>query len=311
MRESIRSLSAVIIACAAVSLAAGTIMSQDNPVRNGKDNPDTSFVICEGFSSLTFPPAGWVTTGQGAPFWARNVVSGYGLGTGSADFNMYAAPNGMVGSLVTPVFAPATANDYLAFDIAYCQSSSYIYDSLFILTSTDGGYSYSLLVMLSESQMATADSTCTHPFTPTASQWGRRTYLLPTGTNRISFDGHSGFNDHLYLDSICIVNPIGIRNINSEVPEQFYLYQNYPNPFNPVTIIRFQIPDSRLTTLKIYDIRGREVATLVNEKLNPGTHIVEWNASNLPSGVYFYTINASQIGDTRQFSSSRKMLLIK
>ena len=105
-------------------------------------------------------------------------------------------------------------------------------------------------------------------------------------------------------------NPIGIININSEIPKEFSLSQNYPNPFNPVTKIKFDVPSNvkRETSnmkLIIYGVLGREVATLVNEQLKPGTYEVEWDASNFPSGVYYYKLTA---GD---FVSTRKMVLLK
>lgn len=85
----------------------------------------------------------------------------------------------------------------------------------------------------------------------------------------------------------------------------FELKQNYPNPFNPRTVIRFSLPVVSFSSLKIFDIAGREVATLVNEKLSPGTYSVEWNASEYPSGVYFYRLVS---GD---FVETKRMLMIK
>ncbi len=98
---------------------------------------------------------------------------------------------------------------------------------------------------------------------------------------------------------------IGISPISTEIPQEFSLQQNYPNPFNPNTIIRFNIKDSRLITLKLFDILGGEIATLVNEQLIPGTYEVSWNASNFPSGIYFYRLTAGKYID------SKKMVLIK
>ncbi len=103
--------------------------------------------------------------------------------------------------------------------------------------------------------------------------------------------------------------PIGIKPISSEVPASFSLSQNYPNPFNPVTKIKFDIPPSKgargMTSLIVYDALGREIAILVNEQLYPGTYEVEWDASNYPSGVYFYKLTA---GD---YTETKKMVLIK
>jgi len=83
--------------------------------------------------------------------------------------------------------------------------------------------------------------------------------------------------------------PIGITQNGKLIPETFCLYQNYPNPFNPSTKIKFDIPTvgtRHAVSLRIYDILGREIATLVNGQLNAGTYEIEWNASNYPSGVY-------------------------
>ncbi len=88
-------------------------------------------------------------------------------------------------------------------------------------------------------------------------------------------------------------------------PTSYELQQNYPNPFNPSTHIQFSIVDARTVTLKIYDILGREVATLVNERMNPGVYTVTWNASRLSSGIYFARIEA---GD---FTAVRKIVLMK
>jgi hypothetical protein len=105
----------------------------------------------------------------------------------------------------------------------------------------------------------------------------------------------------------------GVKKIGTTIPDIFSLSQNYPNPFNPSTKIKFSIPLSRgvtegrgvLTSLKIYDILSREVATLVNEPLQPCTYEVEWDASNFASGIYFYKLEAGT------FSQTNKMVLMK
>ena len=99
--------------------------------------------------------------------------------------------------------------------------------------------------------------------------------------------------------------PIGIRNTNAIIPDYFSLSQNYPNPFNPTTNIKYQITQNKLVTLKIFDILGKEIATLINEKQSPGTYEVNWDASAFPSGVYFYKLT------TGDFTETKKMLLIK
>ncbi len=104
----------------------------------------------------------------------------------------------------------------------------------------------------------------------------------------------------------------GIKPVSNEVPAEYMLEQNYPNPFNPVTSIKFKVasvghPDlsGQTVTLKVFDLLGKEVATLVNEKLQPGTYEVTFDAGNLPSGVYFYKL------ETEVFTDTKKMLMIK
>jgi len=89
------------------------------------------------------------------------------------------------------------------------------------------------------------------------------------------------------------------------MPAAFNLYQNYPNPFNPSTHIRFSVQGSALTSLKVYDILGREVATLVNEVKQPGRYEVTWNATGYASGVYFYRLKAGS------FVQTKRMLLLR
>jgi len=100
-------------------------------------------------------------------------------------------------------------------------------------------------------------------------------------------------------------NTTGIENINSEVPDEFKLNQNYPNPFNPTTTIKYQIPELSFVTLKVYDVLGNEIETLVNEEKPAGSYEVTWYAEGLPSGVFFYQLRAGE------FVQTKKMLLLK
>jgi hypothetical protein len=89
------------------------------------------------------------------------------------------------------------------------------------------------------------------------------------------------------------------------IPKKYSLSQNYPNPFNPSTTIKYAIASSSYVTIKVFDILGNEVASLVNEKKPIGNYTVNFNASNLSSGVYLYQIRAGS------FISTKKMLLLK
>jgi len=117
----------------------------------------------------------------------------------------------------------------------------------------------------------------------------------------------------------CVINGVaygdtslmGIERESNELPGRFLLYQNYPNPFNPSTKIEFKIPfegknNNSITKLIIYDVLGREVATLINQQMQPGSYSVDWDASAYASGIYFYkfSINNEQ-------SETRKMVLLR
>jgi hypothetical protein len=111
--------------------------------------------------------------------------------------------------------------------------------------------------------------------------------------------------------TVSLVNAhILIRKIESELPSKYELYQNYPNPFNPSTIIRFQVKEPGLVSLKIYDILGKEIATLVNEDLKAGTYEVpfsinQYSGNQVSSCIYFYSLK------TENNILTRNMLLIK
>jgi hypothetical protein len=99
------------------------------------------------------------------------------------------------------------------------------------------------------------------------------------------------------------------------VAEQYSLQQNYPNPFNPTTTIEFELPFASTVTLKVYNILGQEVATLINnEQMDNGMQAIDFNAANYASGVYLYRITAETMNDNgiaHTFTSVKKMVLIK
>ena len=96
-----------------------------------------------------------------------------------------------------------------------------------------------------------------------------------------------------------------VKPQQTKIPNHFYLNQNFPNPFNPTTTISYEIPQKSFVTIKIYDLLGREVTALVNEEEIAGSHSVNFNAQNLSSGVYFYSVNAGG------FNQTKKMVLLK
>jgi hypothetical protein len=106
-----------------------------------------------------------------------------------------------------------------------------------------------------------------------------------------------------------------VMSIVSEenIPTEFALQQNYPNPFNPLTIVNFQLPIDNWVTLKVYDLLGREVATLVNEKKQAGEYSITWNAEGVTSGVYYYRLVAidPSLHSGQVFVETKKMVVMK
>ncbi len=127
------------------------------------------------------------------------------------------------------------------------------------------------------------------------------------------------------IDRKKIGTPVDVKeDLTKKIPDDFELYQNYPNPFNPSTTINYHLPQNSFVTIKVYDVLGREVATLVNDYRPAGYYSVEFNASSggrLPSGIYIYTITANnpslyqndggQVRSGQVYTQSKKMLLIK
>jgi aminopeptidase N len=103
----------------------------------------------------------------------------------------------------------------------------------------------------------------------------------------------------------------GVAGESNNIPKQFALHQNYPNPFNPSTMISFDLPVNAFVTIKVYNTIGQLVQIPVNENRVAGNHLVELSAKNLPSGVYFYEINATDKASGKQFTATNKMVLVK
>jgi hypothetical protein len=127
-------------------------------------------------------------------------------------------------------------------------------------------------------------------------------FLLPVML-QAQFSGGNGRGDYM-LQSLA--NPLtGTENGNTTVPGTYSLEQNFPNPFNPTTNIKFSVAKLSIVKIVVFDVLGREVQTLINEKMNAGSYEVSFDGSSLYSGVYFYKISS---GD---FSQVKKMVLIK
>ncbi|MAT58266.1 MAG: hypothetical protein CMF23_09870 [Ignavibacteriae bacterium] len=102
-----------------------------------------------------------------------------------------------------------------------------------------------------------------------------------------------------------VTNPVNVPKENKLLADDFKLYQNYPNPFNPTTSIEYSVPSNEYVSLKVYDILGNEIASLVNEQKSAGNYSVNFNAGSLTSGMYLYKLQAGN------FTSVKKMLFVK
>ncbi len=119
------------------------------------------------------------------------------------------------------------------------------------------------------------------------------------GTSTGSKTGESSKSSQTAVEVTTGVNQI------LEQPHEFALFQNYPNPFNPSTTIQYELPVNNNVTLSVYNVLGKEVATLVNGTIEAGVHSVQFNAANLSSGIYFYTLRAGN------YVENKKMMLLK
>jgi len=133
-------------------------------------------------------------------------------------------------------------------------------------------------------------------------------YIYDGNGNRIEFDYQIWKNNNWLnssRDVYTFETVLGVEENNPLVGRRFNLEQNYPNPFNPSTVIRFDVPHQGVVSLKVYDVLGQEISTLVNETKMPGEYSVRWDASKFPSGIYFYRLAAGN------FSETKKLVLMK
>jgi hypothetical protein len=107
------------------------------------------------------------------------------------------------------------------------------------------------------------------------------------------------------IDDIAFAGATGVESAVGQTPQSYALHQNYPNPFNPTTVINYELPVAGQINLKVYDVLGREVATLVDGRMEAGEHQVSFDASRLASGIYFYQLQAGS------FVASKKLVLLK
>ncbi len=136
-------------------------------------------------------------------------------------------------------------------------------------------------------------------------KWVNQTWTPSSNNLTVTYNNNT--EGETYWAQIVEMQYITITGVDDKTntPNSFTLYQNYPNPFNPATTIKYSIPNSNMVSIKVFDILGKEVTTLVNEQQNSGIHEVTFNAENLSSGTYFYQLKCGE------FTETKKFLLIK
>ena len=176
--------------------------------------------------------------------------------------------------------------------------------------NTPGNIAFKLMAALQGAKVPGADTRCSGRGTSSISAFVRvarlqdttGTFWLDLNVNNVPF-GREPIDSLQVLFNNWLLT--SIEPVSNNIPATVNLHQNYPNPFNPATKIRFDIQHMGFTTLKIHDILGREVATLVDQNLNPGSYEINWNAGNTANGIYFYSLT---IGNTR---ITKTMTLLK
>ncbi len=277
------------------------------------DNRDGNYEIYYKYSSnggLTWGPDTRLTNASGNSFLPSMVLSGsyihvvwmdYRDGNYEIYYKQNPTGNGPLPIPAAPnMLSPPNGSQYQPTSIRFTWNKSQYADTYRLQVASD-----SLFNVLVVNDSTLTDSTIiVTGFLVNHNYWWRVNAKNLSGTSQWSVVFH--FNTNL----------VGIQHVNSEIPREYKLYPNFPNPFNPITKIKFDIPSgvAGQTFLSVYDILGREVATLVNEKLSPGTYEVEWpacrtesgrDASNFASGIYFYKL------ETESFTQTKRMVLIK
>jgi hypothetical protein len=229
-----------------------------------------------------FPPRGWrlVNPDGRKCFELHQGASGPSAGGHSSmrmEFYGYMA-NGQTDTIYSPIYAGLKPTDSVRFDWAFA-TRPLINNRLVVRLSKDGGRTFPYKIF-DRDTLTLPTAPPTHGrFYPTSSQWKTIAYSL---------------------DQI-----VWVEDALDEMPTEYLLKQNYPNPFNPSTTIRFQLPERSYVVLKVFNVLGEEVATLVNEVVEAGSRWVEFDAKGLASGLYIYRLQAGYTALTR------KMLLVR
>ncbi|MCH8019987.1 T9SS type A sorting domain-containing protein [candidate division KSB1 bacterium] len=285
----------------------------------------------ESFEGAEFPPNGWSKiTNHGGAGWQRIVIgsdvpgfqnapavdgpSGGGGAvamaswvTGDADSSLNTGqPTDQW--LITPQIQNVQAGDSLKFYLKYFSNFS---DNLDVWFST----AVDTIAFTTADTTDTLVTTLVFKDSSSSNEWTRYsfgiTHYVESGSDifigfREHVDNNAIVGDALFLDLVEVAGLITSISESPELPSEFVLKQNYPNPFNPATRISFSLPQSSKVTLTVHNLLGQVVATLLDEvSYSSGSYDVQFDAANLPNGIYFYKIAAGS------FREVKKMTLLK
>ncbi len=267
----------------------------------------------------------WDTTGTGGIFYFVDANNGWAIGPPK----IYHTTNG--GGHWTPQYVDSTPGQFLAIQFTDLNNGWVVGDTNKILKTTDGGVNWTAItntgiphafnskgLFFLNANIGWIGSKIQYmPFsgdvginlstTNGGSTWTTSSF---TGTENsdnawsIFFvDANTGWftSDGGEIGHTTNGSSTGVRDAaKNQTPIGFSLQQNYPNPFNPTTVIRYQVAKAGIVRLNVYDVLGREVATLVNDVKPAGSYTTSFNAANVPSGVYFYRLQSASFTDTKR-----------
>ncbi|RPI16206.1 MAG: T9SS C-terminal target domain-containing protein [Ignavibacteriae bacterium] len=245
------------------------------------------------YGGALFGGAGWLMYTSGAP--------------GSRNIMFVSSTNGGIGyGAETPLAENPNADEY-NFDIQYFIPEPGGVHAIYIWDSTGGPSNATDKLMFTSAPVnapgnfAAPIQVSEHPPVSDITR-GYKPFLVEyynaAGDAAAFWVGLDGSNRRLYMDRIG--SPVGINPGQNGIPIVYSLSQNFPNPFNPSTKINFAIPKEGFVTVKIYDVLGREAAILLNKDLKAGYYTIDFNASSLSSGVYFYKMISGDFTDTKK-----------
>lgn len=175
-------------------------------------------------------------------------------------------------------------------------------------TIIPGDRAYIIVALMRGDTVVASQDSCTFRIDSTIGQFTYREFPIAAQSTSVpdslvilvaSGLSNGQVGTELIVDEFAFLGPTGVSE-RFPLPRIFQLDQNYPNPFNPTTTISFSIPTRSFVSLKVYDLLGREVAVVLSEELVAGKHERQWEAENLPSGVYFYRLQAATFVDTKK-----------